>query len=81
MSYAKYYKCVRDLQDTGFAVGVIATISQWRKIAINWCYSDGNYCLLRTLKHLKKEEIIDFISDIWQLEFKEIISFIDDKEN
>ena len=45
---------------------------QWRKNALEWCYSDGNHELAKELYKLPQEEVIQFISFLWALEFKKV---------
>ena len=65
--------CVRDYQNTGWAVGCYGTHLQWRKKAMEWAYMDDNYSLENMLKtyKIKNNELIDFISDFWDIEIVE----------
>ena len=66
------YRVVRDLQGGEFGMGRDFTIEQWRKNALEWCYSDDNYELAKELYKLPQEEVIEFISFLWALEFKKV---------
>ena len=86
MENEKKYICVKDLQGGDFAVGRIATAEEWREIALSWAWNDDNEDLLKTLKKLKKENVVAFVYDIWQIEILEIpadtlktINFIEKK--
>lgn len=73
MKEQKKYKVIRDCQGGEFGMGRNYTIEQWREQAIEWADSDENDGLIRELKKLPKKEIIDTISEIWQLEFAECL--------
>jgi hypothetical protein len=73
MKEQKKYKVIRDCQDGEFGMGRNYTIEQWREQAIEWADSDGNDKLIKELKKMSKKEIIDTISEIWQLEFTECV--------
>ncbi len=66
------YLCNEDLQGGDFAVGGIGNIEFWRERAMDWAYGDDNTGLYYSLKYLPKKEVIGFISDLWQLSFREI---------
>ena len=66
------YRVVKDLQGGEFGMGRDFTIEQWRKNALEWCYSDGNHELAEELYKLPQEEVIEFISLLWSLEFKKV---------
>lgn len=70
------YMCTRDLQGGSFGVGRIATASEWKQIAREWCYQDDSEELSSELWHIKEEQkIIDFIQEIWELEIIKISKF------
>ena len=66
------YRVVRDLQGGEFGMGRDFTIEQWRKNALEWCYSDDSYGLAKELYELKQEDVIGYISEVWALEFKKV---------
>lgn len=66
------YKCTKDLISKDFAVGVVAGIEEWRQIAINWAENDENFELTKTLKKLRKNEVINFVQDFWQIKIVEV---------
>lgn len=63
--YVKY-----DLQGGEFGMYRNYTISQWQKQALEWCYADDNYELAKDIFNLKYDEILPYISMVWELEFK-----------
>lgn len=63
------YYVSRDLQGGEFAMGRTQSIEDWRKNAMEWAWSDDNDWLIDELSILPQNEVIDFISEIWQLEF------------
>lgn len=67
----KRYKVVKDLQGSYFGMERNFTISQWRKQAIEWCYADENYGLMKELYETKDEEVLDTIAEVWTVEFGE----------
>lgn len=64
------YVNVHDNQGTGWALGRIGTIKQWREQAMEWADSDDNEELLESLPNLRDDEVLDFISDIWDINIK-----------
>lgn len=72
MKNEKKYLCIKDLQGGDFAVGCLESSEGWRKIALNWCGSDDNDELYRTVEELQEKEIINFIMEIWQIEIIEL---------
>lgn len=68
----KLYYVSEDLQGGTFGTDRLYTIEMWRQQAIVWADSDDNEEYIEILEKLKQEEVINFISVEWQLEFKEI---------
>ena len=68
----KMYKVVRDLQGGEFGMYRIQTIEDWREQAIEWADMDEHDGVVEELKNLPLDEVIDYIAEFWQLEFKEI---------
>lgn len=70
------YRVVKDYQGGDFAMGRNFTIEQWVKQALEWCYVDENDSLaefvLFNSKNMKGTAILDFISEIWSIEFKKV---------
>lgn len=65
------YYVSRDLQGGEFAMGRTQSIEDWRKNAMEWAWNDDMDWLVDELSILPQNEVIDFISEIWQLEFKQ----------
>ena len=72
MRTEKRYAVINDLQGGDFGMYRLYTIEQWREQAIEWADSDEHYGVVEELKTLKKEDIIDYISEFWELQFAEI---------
>lgn len=68
----KMYKVVADLQGGEFGMYRIQSIEDWREQAIGWADSDENDFIIEELKTLPQDKVIEYISIIWELEFKEI---------
>lgn len=66
------YMCTRDLQGGDFAVGGIGNIEYWRERAMGWAYGDDSMELYYSLKYLPKKQVINFVTEFWELEFTEI---------
>ena len=67
------YECVEDYQGTGFFVGHIMTADMWRDFALEWCNLDNfSEETISTLKRLQNQELMDYISDIWEIGFKKV---------
>ena len=66
------YKCVADLEGGDWCVGIIQTEKEWKENAIEWADSDGYLGVIKTLKKLKGQELIDFIKDFWQIRIVEV---------
>lgn len=69
----KKYKVSRDLQGGSFGMERELTVEQWREQAMEWAYMDDNEELEKEVEELPHEEVIGFISEIWELEFEEVI--------
>ena len=67
----KRYKVIKDNQGSYFGMERNFTISQWRKQAMEWCYADENYGIMKELYETKDEEVLDTIAEIWDIEFAE----------
>ena len=67
----KKYKCVKDLQNTEWCVDEINTIEEWRELAIGWSESDGFNETAEYIYTIPRTEVMDFISDNWQIVFEE----------
>lgn len=68
----KKYECIEDYQNADWCVGEIDTIEGWRKRAIEWADSDGYDDVIEQLNRLPENEVMDYISDFWDIGFKEI---------
>lgn len=81
----KKYKVVRDLQGGDFGMfncsydlkgykceERILTIPEWRETAIAWANGDALKGLEKLMRNIKDDEVIDTISEFWQLEFEEV---------
>ena len=73
----KRYRVVRDLQGGEFGMDRDYTIKEWLQQARDWCRADDNDELDNVLERMDKEgesdnNILDLISDIWQIEFEEV---------
>lgn len=74
----KKYRCSQDLQQEGFCVGDINTVSGWKERALYWLDCDGYdgeeetgfYQYLSNLENPQK--IMDEIAEWWQLDFEEV---------
>lgn len=71
----KKYECVEDLQGTDWCIGEVDTIEGWRQRAITWVEYEAfdNYeNLIEEIKSLPKEKVLDYITDFYQIAFKEV---------
>lgn len=68
----KKYKCVEDLQSGDWCVGIIETTEERRDRFIGFCEMEDREVALEALKVLKDDELMDYISDYWQLRFEEV---------
>lgn len=71
MKKQKLYKCVEDFQNTGWCIGEVGTVNEWRQKAIEWADSDELYGVLKELKKMAQSKVLDFISDFWEIRFEE----------
>lgn len=84
----KKYRVIKDLQGGEFGMGRDYTALEWLEQASEWRDSDGSWgdyesdgedtreyfesFWKQVIKDGKEQELIDYISDIWQLEFEEV---------
>lgn len=68
----KRYKVDIDYENGDFGKGRYFTISQWRKQAMEWCFADENFGLMKELYETKDEEVLDTIAEVWSVHFTEI---------
>ena len=67
------YRVSRDLQHGEFGMYRDLTITEWKMQALEWCYVDDNYELAEFIyKKLPDNETIDFIGELWALEFRKV---------
>lgn len=73
------YKVVRDRQGGAFGMGRNYTIKEWVQQARDWCWADDNDDLDNEFERIQKSndhtdgEILDLISDIWDIEFAPVL--------
>ena len=67
---SKTYRVVKDYQGTGFAMDRDFTIEQWRKQAIEWCFMDENFGLMKEIYEADSTEVLDIISEVWTIRFE-----------
>lgn len=70
----KRYRVIRDLQGGEFGMGRDYTATEWLQQAREWCEADDNTDLDNVLERMQKEgardeDILELVSDIWQIEF------------
>ena len=63
----KLYINIDDLQGTNWALGKTDTIQGWREIAQFWADSDGNEDVVEALAEMPEEDVIDYVSEIWDI--------------
>lgn len=68
----RLYINIHDNQGTGWALGRIGTVEQWRELAMDWADSDGNEETYDTLRDLRKDEVTEYVSDVWDICIKDI---------
>lgn len=62
------YKCIKDLQGSDFCVGIMENENEWRNRAIEWEINNYNVqSTIETLNKLAGQELIDFISEMYDL--------------
>lgn len=66
------YKVIKDLQGGNFGMFRDYTIEQWRKQAIDWCWMDDDENLAKAIYEMDEEILLDFISEIWAIEFRKV---------
>jgi hypothetical protein len=70
------YRVVADLQGGEFAMGRDYTVEQWKKQALEWCWSDDNDELAEALyndyQKFNDKIIMLKIADIWEIEFRKV---------
>ena len=67
------YVGTKDFQGTGFKVGDIMTLKEWKEWAIDdrdMCDDDYGYSLM---KRTPLKRIIDLIQDYWEIEIKKVV--------
>ena len=64
------YVNVHDNQGTGWALGRILTLKDWRDQAIDWAEADGNEEVQEMIIDARDDEVLDLISDIWDIQIK-----------
>lgn len=73
------YICVKDYQYSDWCIGLSQTIEEWRESAIGWAMSDDMDEAVELLKKMPKEEVIEYICDIWQIDIEEEVEYIAEK--
>lgn len=66
------YRVVADLQGGEFGMGRDYTVEQWRNQAMEWADMDEDDGLAETLADLPRDEVLDFISNMWALKFRKV---------
>ena len=66
------YINIHDNQGTGWALGRLGTLKDWREQAMDWADSDGNEETYDALRDMDDTELPDYISDIWDIQIKSI---------
>lgn len=74
----RYYKCVDDLQRTGWCVGCIYSIREWACKAIEWNDMDGNELIENWM--FNANEVIPAIEEIWSLKIEPVSNKYDSKK-
>ena len=64
------YYVAEDYQHTDFGMQRNYTLQEWREQAIEWADMDENDDLIAVLETIKDEDLLDFISEIWQIRFE-----------
>lgn len=76
----RVYKCIEDYQispfvdpEEGFCMGLTQTVSEWRTTALEWLDCDEfSEDIEIKLHELTGQELMDYISNIWDIGFEEI---------
>lgn len=70
----KVYKCVKDLQNTGFCVGIENSIERWRN-HVRFLVEEESFKdyekLVKEIEDLPQDQVMDYIADYFQIEFEE----------
>ena len=69
---SKRYKVVCDNQGGEFGMNRNYTLDQWRKQAIEWCYHDENFGMMKEIYEIDDQDLLDDIAEIWDIEFAEM---------
>ena len=72
MGQEKLYAVTNDYQGGEFGMNRLYTIEQWREQAIDWAEADEFDETIKELKELPTEQVINYISEFWGLDFTEI---------
>lgn len=80
----KLYEVVRDLQGGSFAMGDPCTASEWLERMTDWQDADDSWgdeeddrekaiaYWQKAIAEGREQELIEYISDVWQIEFQEV---------
>ena len=71
MNYKKRYIAI-DSQGGEFGENRLYTLKEWKEQAIDWANLDDLAELVKDLKKQPLKEIINYISEIWGLEFRQV---------
>lgn len=71
MNYKKRYIAM-DLQGAEFGENRLYTLKEWKEQALEWADFDDLTELVKDLKKTPLKKIINYISEIWDLKFKQI---------
>ena len=69
MENKRYYVMI-DYQGGEFGMGRNYTIKQWKCQAMCWAYTDDNYEIVKEIYNLPDENVIEYISLMWELKFR-----------
>lgn len=72
MEQEKLYAVTNDYQGGEFGMNRLYTIEQWREQAIDWAEADEFDGTIKELTELPTEQVINYISEFWGLDFTEI---------
>ena len=70
MNNKETYFVAEDYQHTEFGMQRNYTLQEWREQAIEWADMDEHDGLIDTLNTIDDNELLDFISEIWQIRFE-----------
>lgn len=68
----KYYVS-HDYQGGSFGQDRELTIDEWREQALDWVDMDEYYELVEYIKSIHNEDLLDFMSEFWEIEFSRVI--------